>query len=715
MRFDWHPIFWILAFPLLGVLINGFFGKWTRRFGWWVPGAIASALVILSFGVAYFVMLPAVDAVRSGAGFKDFILYSWLTQDPSLMSRGPALNIPFGVRADPLSLMMVLVVTGVGSLIHLYAIAYMQEDERIPRFFTYLNLFTFAMLLLVMANNYLLMFVGWEGVGVSSFLLIGFWFEKPIAARAGMKAMLVNRVGDFGFILGMIFLFSITGTLTFSTPDGSGVFDKIAAGTDPRLVPGGLALTIIAVLLLLGATGKSAQLPLYLWLPDAMEGPTPVSALMHAATMVTAGVYLIARSSAIFSRVPNVEYVVALVGAGTALFAAIIAIYQYDIKRVLAFSTVSQIGYMFLGVGVGAYATGLSHLVTHAFFKGLLFLCAGSVMHAMAGELDMRKMGGLSKVMKFTTWTFFCGWLAISGIPPFAGFYSKDAILHAAMGRWPVFSWIGLFAAGLTAFYMTRLWLTTFWGSPRWQEAGDHAGADCAHDQDDAGHGHAHAHPGRSDVEAPAAHHAHGHAGHDHGGHGHGGHGHHPHESPPLMWIPLVVLAVLSVIGGRWVAGTWGLTDDMWLGEQLRPSFKWAQQAAGEAAHHGPFTGFQMAAMSVTLALLGIGGAFFLHIQHVFARGWRESNWWVRLVDARFGYDWLLWAVFVKGGEVVSMLLYAFVDVLIIDGIVNGVGRLTTWVAGNLRQLQTGFVRSYALVLLMGAVWVVLALAVNWR
>jgi NADH-quinone oxidoreductase subunit L len=693
-----HYIWLIPALPLVGVLINGFFGH--RLPGKWA-GWLASLLVLGSFLVAYFVMQPVVaQATAAGQiGYRDFTLYQWITQDPDMVHRGPALSVPVAVRADPLSLTMVLVVTGVGFLIHLYSVGYMEHEERFARYFTFLNLFTFAMLILVMANNYLLMFVGWEGVGLCSYLLIGFWFEKESAAAAGKKAFLVNRVGDFGFILGVIMIFVTFGTLTYSTPNGQGVFDKVQENLDGRFNTGVPALMWITLLLFVGAMGKSAQGPLYLWLPDAMEGPTPVSALIHAATMVTAGVYMVARSAALYSRAPASQWVVAWVGILTALFAAIVAIYQYDIKRVLAYSTVSQLGYMFVGVGVGAYATGIFHLVTHAFFKALLFLGAGSVMHALAGELDMRKMGGLSTIMKVTCWTFAIGWLAIDGIFPFAGFYSKDAILHAAMGRFPIVAWIGVFAAGLTAFYMSRLFFTTFLGESRYQP--EAAAADA--------HGGSHPHPAQPSVEPTAV-------DHDHA-HGHGGHGA-PHESPPVMTVPLIILAILSAVGGIWLSGTKNLwvTEQLRLGEFLEPSLQWVRGAEGAVEHAGAISGTMMALISLGVAVLGIAIALFLYfLPGVFARGWNERNAWVRAADARFGYDGAMHAIFVRGGWTFSEMLWAMVDELGIDGAVDGIGKLTAGLAQGLRQLQTGFVRNYALVVLTGVVFVIISLMVNWR
>jgi NADH-quinone oxidoreductase subunit L len=396
----------------------------------------------------------------------------------------PAVGAVFELQWDPLSALMTLVVTGVGALIHVFAIGYMHGDERFPRFFTYLNLFIVSMLTLVLAGNFAMLFVGWELVGLCSYLLIGFWFTRPSAAAAAKKAFVVNRIGDFGFLVGLMLIFTTFGTLSYT-----GVFERVG----DELTTG--VATAIGLLLLVGAAGKSAQVPLYVWLPDAMEGPTPVSALIHAATMVTAGVYVVARSSPIFAEAPVASGAVAVIGAITALWAASIALAQRDIKKVLAYSTVSQLGYMFMGVGATAYVAGVFHLMTHAFFKALLFLGAGSVIHAMSDEQDMHKMGGLAKKMPITATTMGIATLAIAGIPPLAGFWSKDEILGSLFARGGLFSvlWVvGLVAALMTAFYMTRQWVLVFWGEPRWDE--------------DA----------------------------------------HPHESPPTMTIPLIVLAVLS-------------------------------------------------------------------------------------------------------------------------------------------------------------------------
>ena len=466
--------------PFVGFLLNGLLG---RR----LPKAVVSTIALVAPLISFVIVLHAALLAWSGS----LVLPVVEQNAPAWISVG-SLQVDFGSVLDPLSLVMLLIVTGVGFLIHVYSVGYMHDDDGYWRFFAYLNLFLFFMTVLVQAGNALLMFVGWEGVGLASYLLIGFWFQKQSAADAGKKAFIVNRIGDFGFLIGLFLLLANFGTLTFN---------EIAAKLAASPAATGGVLTTIAICLLIGATGKSAQLPLYVWLPDAMEGPTPVSALIHAATMVTAGVYMIARTHFIFDRSPFALSVVAIVGAATAIFAATIGLVQTDIKRVLAYSTVSQLGYMFLGCGVAAYSAAIFHLMTHAFFKALLFLAAGSVIHALGGEQDMRKMGGLRKKIPITFWTMTAAVFAISGFPFLSAFFSKDAILAAAFtsgGNLGKILWfVGLVTAALTAFYMFRLWYLTFFGELRNHDA-------------------------------------------------------HPHESPWSMLGPLVILAVLSVAGG-WI------------------------------------------------------------------------------------------------------------------------------------------------------------------
>src|SRR5215467_14307953 len=502
---------WLIpVLPLVGAAINGLFG---RRF----KNSVVSAVALLFPGASFLYAL--------WAG-----LQWWHQTGPHIESLGDwivagSFHVPFGFYLDQLSMVMVLVVTGVGFLIHIYSVGYMAHEGGYYRFFSYLNLFMFFMLMLVLANNYLLLFVGWEGVGLASYLLIGFFFLKDSAANAGKKAFIVNRIGDFGFLIGMFLIIQNFGSLNYDA-----VFGKIAAGHIAPEAGWGL-FTAISLCLLFGAAGKSAQVPLYVWLPDAMEGPTPVSALIHAATMVTAGVYMLARSHAIFNLAPNALMIVAIIGCVTAIFAATMGLAQTDIKRVLAYSTVSQLGYMFLACGVAAYSAAIFHLMTHAFFKALLFLGAGSVIHALGGEQDMRRMGGLRSMIPVTFWVMTVATFAIAGFPPLSGFFSKDEILWRTFLHSPVLWVVGVITALLTSFYMFRLWFMTFFGDLRLGEVdvGEEAHKPQALAQ--AQH-------------APAAH-SHGHGSEEHG---HGG----VHESPWIMLAPLVILAILSIVGG-WI------------------------------------------------------------------------------------------------------------------------------------------------------------------
>src|SRR5437867_3289865 len=499
---------WLIpVLPLIGAALNGLFGKRLTR---QAVVTVALAFSGTAFGLALFVAvrfstleLPHVETVAQ-----------WI--------RAGNFRADFAFYLDQLSLVMLLVVTGVGFLIHIYSVGYMWEEGGFYRFFSYLNLFMFFMLTLVLASNYLLMFIGWEGVGLASYLLIGFWFTRDSAAAAGKKAFIVNRIGDFGFLIALFLIIKHFGSLDFQQ-----VFAAVQTYA-PETVGVGF-LTAIGILLMVGACGKSAQIPLYVWLPDAMEGPTPVSALIHAATMVTAGVYMVARSHVIFERAPSALTVIAIIGTLTAFFAATIGIAQTDIKKVLAYSTISQLGYMFLACGVAAFSAGIFHLMTHAFFKGLLFLAAGSVIHAVGGEQDMRKMGGLRKKIPWTFWTMTIATFTIAGIPPLAGFFSKDEILWRAYQASWAYWLIGVITAFITSFYMFRLWFMTFTGSYRGATEEQHANAE------PAGHS---AHLGREQAASvvPLV------------PHGHGG----IHESPRVMLVPLVILAVLSIVGG-WI------------------------------------------------------------------------------------------------------------------------------------------------------------------
>ena len=520
--------------PLIGFTINAFIG---RKLPKSMSGGVACAAILASFAVA----AASVWSVASGGHTIEQTVYTWIPSGE--------LQVAFALRLDQLSSLMILVVTGIGSLIHIYSTGYMHDesDSEYARYFAYLNLFAAFMLVLVLGANLPVMFVGWEGVGLCSYLLIGFWFRKPSAADAGKKAFVVNRIGDFGFIIGMLLIYVTWGTFDFV---------ELAREVSSAPIETGFGVITIATLLLfVGATGKSAQIPLYVWLPDAMEGPTPVSALIHAATMVTAGVYMIGRNAELFAHAPTTLAIVAGIGAATALMAGTIGLVQNDIKRVLAYSTVSQLGLMFLAMGVGAFAAGIFHLYTHAFFKALLFLGSGAVIHALAGEQDIRNMGGLKKYLPITYWTFLIGALAIAGVPPLSGFFSKDEILYRTFvgteanhyHGYPILWLIGAVTSLLTAIYMFRLVFLTFHGERRT------------------------AHPDHPEEAEPAAHGAPAATAHAHG-HGHGGRGHTPHDAPPSMVIPLVVLAIGSIVAG-YVGIPHALGGNNRIEQFLHPSF----------------------------------------------------------------------------------------------------------------------------------------------
>ena len=621
----------LLVAPLVGFLINGLFGKWLKgneKLSGWI-GSLA-VLVSLVCSIIAFSSI-AFSSLHGGAAPFDETLYEWIT--------GETFAFNIGFRVDALTAVMLLVITGVGFLIHVYSIGYMHGDAGYTRYFAYLNLFVFAMLILVLGNNYLMMFVGWEGVGLCSYLLIGFWYEKQSATDAGKKAFIVNRIGDFGFLLGMFTLFAAFGTLDFVSIE----FD--AAADNFQKVFGTSTLVIATLLLFVGAIGKSAQIPLYVWLPDAMEGPTPVSALIHAATMVTAGVYMIARSAVLYN-IAHTGEVVAWVGVLTAFFAATIALTQNDIKRILAYSTVSQLGYMFLGVGVGAYASGVFHLVTHAFFKGLMFLTAGSVMHAMANELDMRKMGGLKAKMPITHWTFLVGALAIAGFPFLSGFWSKDEILHSAWGSaWGssrIIYAIGLVTAFLTAFYMFRLIFVTFYGESRVE----------------------------SEVDS------------------------HLHESPPVMWVPLAILAIPSALIGLLLG--WDDGHGSWF-------HRFTQNVFPEAHHEASGNVILFMVISSVVGLAGIAFAWSRYRERTPTD--EPTNAIHKLLANKYYVDEVYNALIVqpiKNGS--HYLLWRIVDNGVIDGIVNGVGSIIRFIGGTLRRLQTGIVQSYIVSMILGIV-----------
>ena len=640
---------WLIpVLPLVGAAINGFFGKKFSR--------QAVAGVALSFSAAAFakVLVVALQFSSLTTPHTEF-LATWI--------RAGSFQADFGFYLDQLSLIMLLIVTGVGFLIHIYSVGYMWEEAGFYRFFAYLNLFLFFMLTLVLAGNYLLMFVGWEGVGLASYLLIGFWFTKDSAASAGKKAFIVNRIGDFGFLIALFLLIKHFGSLNFQQ-----VFSSIAPLSSETAGAG--LLTAIGLLLMVGSAGKSAQIPLYIWLPDAMEGPTPVSALIHAATMVTAGVYMVARSHVIFDRAPAALTVVAIIGTLTALFAATIGVAQTDIKKVLAYSTISQLGYMFMACGVAAYSAGIFHLMTHAFFKGLLFLAAGSVIHAVGGEQDMRQMGGLRTKIPWTFWTMTIGTFAIAGIPPFAGFFSKDEILWRAYQASWIYWFIGLFTAFLTSFYMFRLWFMTFFGEYRGTAEDSHPepGHDSGHDL-----AHADARAG-----APAPH-----------GHGHGG----IHESPWVMVIPLVVLAGLSTVGG-WI-GIGGRFENF-----LRPAFYGNLEGFSQPeVYHGNDRELLLMLISVAVAVLGFSLAWLLYYRdpQLPQRIASSLGGLYQAVVHKYYVDELYANLFVKpliAGS--TLILWHGIDRDVIDATVDNSAHGANEVSDSVRHMQSGNLRSYA-------------------
>ena len=635
---------WLIPlFPALGAVVNGLFGRWTgsRR-----AGAIACIASGLSFAAALWVFFSLLSLEPSDRSIHH-TLYTWIASGDFV--------IKASLLLDPLSAAMILVVTGVGFVIHVYSVGYMHDDPDQPRYFAYLNLFLFAMSLLVLADNFFLMFVGWEGVGLCSYLLIGFWFEKKSASDAGKKAFIVNRIGDFGFAIAIFLLFSTLGTLDFR---------EVFAAAPEKLAAGSAVVTAIALLLFLGATGKSAQIPLYTWLPDAMEGPTPVSALIHAATMVTAGVYMVARTHVLFLLSPAALMTIAVIGTATALLAALIALVQTDIKRVLAYSTISQLGYMFLACGVGAFSAAIFHLMTHAFFKALLFLGSGSVIHAMGGEQDIRKMGGLRKKMPTTYWTFVAGGLALAGVFPLAGFFSKDAILWNAWSQGnPVFWIFGVLVVGLTAFYMFRCTFLTFHGSFRFGGAA-----------------------------APS-----------------------PHESPAVMTLPLIVLSVLAIIGG-WI-GIPIIHGANVFGDFLRPVFAGAAKLSGA---HGPSHGgmgleLGLMLISLAVALLGIylANRMYLVRPELAKRAADRLPGFYRLFVNKFYVDEMYDALFVAPLRMAAHVLWARVDVIIVDGLVNGIGGIFRNFSGYFRSLQTGYAKTYLLSMLIGVL--AITLFYTWR
>ncbi len=646
---------WLIPLlPLTGAAINGFFGRRLSKTG-------VSAVALIFSGAAFAMALRVLMSFSSLALPYVEEGIPWL--------RSGTFHVNYAFYLDQLSLIMLMVVTGVGFLIHIYSVGYMWEDDSFRRFFSYLNLFMFFMLMLILANNYLIMFIGWEGVGLASYLLIGFYFLKDSAAAAGMKAFVTNRIGDFAFLIALFLMIEHFGSLDFQK-----VFLGVAHLPAETATTG--VLTAIGILLMVGACGKSAQIPLYVWLPDAMEGPTPVSALIHAATMVTAGVYMVARSHSIFDKAPTALLVVAAIGTLTAIFAATIGIAQTDIKKVLAYSTVSQLGYMFMACGVAAYSAGVFHLMTHAFFKGLLFLGSGSVIHALSGEQDMRQMGGLRKKIPWTFWTMTAGTFAIAGIWPLAGFHSKDEILWRAYSQGPskIIWVIGLLTAFITSFYMFRLWFMTFFGEYRGKlESGNHAGH-----------------------------------GHDDHGHGHGG----IHESPMIMLVPLIILAGLSIVGGYIkvpeilapVFHTQGVSSPV---ESL-------DLPAGAAQSHAEETssGMETTLKFVSLGAAGLGLFFawllYCKSPHLPGQIADSLGGLYRIVSNKYYVDEIY--SFFLIAPLVAMSrkwLWKGVDQGLIDTVINDSAHGASDLGVALKHMQSGNLRSYAAWLTLGAAVVV--------
>jgi NADH-quinone oxidoreductase subunit L len=730
--------------PFLGFLVNAFLGK---RLPKSISGGVACAVMLLSFGISVLEVMR-LAGMEPGARELTQTVYTWIASGDFV--------IDLAFRLDPLSAVMILVVTGIGSLIHIYSTSYMHEetDSEYARYFSYLNLFVFFMLLLVLGANVLVMFVGWEGVGLCSYLLIGYYYVRKSASDAANKAFIVNRVGDYAFILGTLLLVITAGTLDFKE------ITAWAASQQTELVFG--TISLITLLFFIGATGKSAQIPLYVWLPDAMEGPTPVSALIHAATMVTAGVYMIGRTAELFAHAPITLNIVAIIGVSTALFAGTIGLVQNDIKRVLAYSTVSQLGYMFLAMGVGAFGAGIFHLYTHAFFKALLFLGSGAVIHALHGEQDIRNMGGLKKYLPVTYWTFIIGALAIAGIPPLAGFFSKDEILFETFYNGHQWLWVvGVITSLLTAIYMWRLVHLTFHGTPRFAVAahGPHSGD--PHDAPEPAHTHAPAH--EQDPHAHQTRPA-------HGGHSaHGAHAIHPHDAPMPMAIALVLLAIGSAIAGfvgvphalgghnmlgEWLApavgahgsaqaGTQGIegmtiggdcvvTADAAAGQlpgmttencapagdvvraaNLQPAESAAQPVPGEHAvaaedeHAKEVLELQLMALSTAVAALGLFLAWFIWLKRPVIAASLASRFpgIYRLLLNKYYVDELYDVTIVQPVKIVSEDgLWRGMDARVVDGAVNGTGQVVGGLSAVMRLFQSGSVKTYAASTFLGVV-----------
>jgi NADH-quinone oxidoreductase subunit L len=699
---------WLIVWlPLIGFVFNILYPALVgRERAKKAVALVAPAVVLGAFGAATLALLEL-----AGQGEQRRAIVSLIpgtSPDHPWIWMGE-FRVNFGLLIDPLSMLMTLIVTGVGGLIHVYATGYMGTDPEQPRFFAYFNLFIFMMLLLVMGENFLLMFVGWEGVGTCSYLLISFWHKQTENAKAGNKAFIVNRVGDLGFALGMMAVWSVFGTLSFRTTSGTGVLDLAEKKVDVLgnalsslnlhmsydvAVP---AVTLICILLFIGAMGKSAQIPLWVWLPDAMAGPTPVSALIHAATMVTAGVVMVTRCSFLFVQAPAAMQLVGWIGLATAFVGATIGLVQNDIKRVLAFSTVSQLGYMFLACGVGAFSLGMFHVTTHAFFKALLFLGSGAVIHSMLGEQDMRKMGGLKRLIPKTHLVMLIGTLAIAGVPGLSGFWSKDEILHAAQGSpWgsgAILYGVGILTAFMTAFYMNRLMWKTFYVSPQFVN-GELPHQHHSNFDDDHGHGHNEVH-GHGD--------AHGHA---EAGHGH--HGGIVHESPPSMLIPLYILAAFSLFFGLAVGPTHIFTHF------LEPSVAKLELGGLQEGHH-LFSAGVGYGVSAVVAFAGLYLAVALYQKNkatgmLMPETVKRANPLYNFLLNKWYWDHLYNGIFISFGGVVANGLWKIVDTIFIDGTVKLLAYIVGGMSQVTRQLQTGYVRNYALAMLFGVVILVCSL-----
>jgi NADH-quinone oxidoreductase subunit L len=627
----------IVGLPLLGFLLNGFFGSKLKNEK--IIGTIGSLAVGLPFIIALIFLFELISLPPESRR-KEVEIFTWIATG--------SLNIKFGYLIDQLSILMTLIVTGVGFLIHIYSIGYMHGDKGFFRFFAYLNLFIFAMLNLVLADNYLVLFLGWEGVGLCSYLLIGFWydrnFEKMTTSDAAKKAFIVNRIGDFGFLIAMFFIFANFGTLNFSS-----IFSQ-AEGWNI----GNSTITIITLLLFLGCTGKSAQIPLFVWLPDAMAGPTPVSALIHAATMVTAGIYLVARSSILFALAPTTLLIICIVAILTAFIAATIGLVQNDIKKVLAYSTVSQLGYMFLALGVGSFVGAMFHLMTHAFFKACLFLGAGSVIHGMGGEQNIQNMGGLQKKMKTTYFTFLISSFAIAGIPPLSGFFSKDEILWRAFNYSPILWIFGASTALMTAFYMFRLVSLTFFGKARYAESV------------------------------------------------------HPHESPKNMTIPLIVLAIFASIAG-FIGVPQALGGSNILEHWLEPIFDSANKVIMPASHYSHAVEYLLIAISVIIGILGVylGFKAFTTKTETILKLKKSYNNIYSLLLNKYYVDELYENIIIKPIYNTSKVFFwRFVDLGIIDGIVNGTSKVFQFFGNLLKRIQNGIIESYATIFIYGVLFI---------